>query len=164
MKVAQQKAAQPHIVTLDSGLFFGKMCFKQLDGGLAHVCGASDQPHFNHPACLKGLPRLGQGGLDQVPAAATAHGHNAAGGKAHQRLAHNGSAAVKQHGQLLLAQACAGREFLSHHSFNDAVADVGSTCHRPPHMQFTCHWYTSVAHQKHATLGTRAEHPRLNPG
>jgi hypothetical protein len=131
MKVAQQKAAQAHVVAFDGGFLAGEVAFELFDGGLAHVAGAADQAHLDHAARLKGLACFFLRRLNHIPAAPAAHGDDAAHRQPGEGFTHDGAAAVKQHGQLLLAQACARRELLRHHGFNDAVGDVCCGGHAP---------------------------------
>jgi hypothetical protein len=84
---------------------------------------------LNHPAGLECLAGFVFRGLDHVPAPARAHGDDAACGQPGQRFAHDGAAAVEQHGQRLLAQAGTGGEFLCHDGFDDAGTDVGGGSH-----------------------------------
>ena len=125
MKVAQQVAALAHVVASQRGLFFLQVFGQALQRGGGHGLGTADQPHFNHPAGLESFTGLGLRGLHHVPAPARADGDDAACRQLHQRLAHQGAAAVEQHGQRLFAQACARLQLLRQDGFNDAVGDVG---------------------------------------
>ena len=107
MEVAQQVGAQPHIGACQGGFFALQVLLELAQRGLVQRLGLElvQQAQLNHPAGLKGLACFVFRGFHHIPAAPRTHGDDAARGQPGQRLAHDGAAAVKQHGQLLLAQA-----------------------------------------------------------
>ncbi|MDT4857154.1 hypothetical protein FQZ97_915680 [compost metagenome] len=123
MKVAQQVAALAHVAALEGGLFLFEVLAQALQGGLVHRAGLADQAHLDHAARLEGFARFVVRGLHHVPAAARTHGDDAACGQPHKRLAHQGTAAVEQDGQVLFTQARTRREPLREDGFDDALGN-----------------------------------------
>ncbi len=78
-----------------------------------------------------------------------AHGHHAARGQPHQRLAHQRAADAEQRGQFLLAQARARRQLLREHGLGDALGNVGGGFVLDiAHGHHYCKWYAERLYRK----------------